>query len=124
MNRGTPTPEQLPVLRAQDDDTLAEWYSTLNRFGWPDGLDDPEQSTKWAKVSNRGAVMQWITEKLGRKKLLHHHHTVHLGRSEEEFAEWWSGNYEGDEAAKKRCDERLRLRIEKEDKEMASTSEP
>lgn len=55
---------QAAVLVFQSDQTLAEWWCELNRWGWPDGLPDPERPD-FDERGRRGLIMDWITAKVG-----------------------------------------------------------
>lgn len=67
------TEDDKKVLQEQDNDTLAEWWCTLNRWDWPEGLPDPmtgEERRKDYDPANRATrMMHWIEERVGHKKV-------------------------------------------------------
>jgi len=68
------------VLNAQDNKTLASWWSILNRHEWPEGLDELIESQRWP-------IMCWIEDKIGRKECLRDWNKERM--SDEEFEKWW-----------------------------------
>ena len=109
------TGKDLSVLEKQDDDTLAEWYCTLNRWGWPEGLPDPmtEEERKNYDLKTISPeefnaqrctqIMAWIENRVGKRLTSWHWNKERM--TEEEFDLWWRGNYEGDKEAKRKSDE-------------------
>lgn len=97
MDGHTPlTEEDLAVLEWQDTETLARWYSTLNRWKWPDDFPTLEVVPKGFGIMSleeamprRQYAMAYIVAKIGQKECLRYHHIHDLNRSPEEFEDWW-----------------------------------
>lgn len=82
------------VLSAQNERTLAEWWSEINHWGWvkelgtPDPIPDP-----WRPDTRRGRIMEWIEQKIGMELILRVHN-VHRRKAmtDDQFSEWWTMN--------------------------------
>lgn len=84
------TDADLNALRAQDDETLADWWNTLNRWGWPDGLPDPEPSDPRRACGRRTQIAEWIERRIGYRFILEHMNVFKERRmTAAEFNEWW-----------------------------------
>lgn len=64
-----------------------EWLDILP--GKPDGWDemDFEEKHKWAS-----AICAFIDMRVGEKALLRYFHTTELGKTDDEFEDWWESN--------------------------------
>ena len=84
------TQDHVLLLASQDNRTLAEWWGTLNHWGWVDALGPFEpQPEPWTPHTLRGEVMGWIMEHIGFKECLRAWN-VHKDRmTDEEFETWW-----------------------------------
>jgi hypothetical protein len=103
------TEDDKKVLQEQDNDTLAEWWCTLNRWDWPEGLPDPmteEERTDYDLktisaeefYSQRDSrIMKWISDRIGEKKISRCWNKDSM--DDEQFELFWRGTYEGDEEA-------------------------
>jgi hypothetical protein len=110
------TGKDLLALEVQDDNTLAEWYCTLNMWDWPKGLPDPmteeerkDYDLQTITIEEFNAqrchqIMEWIENKVGKRLVSWTHNKESM--TEDEFDLWWRGNYEGDKEAKRKSDER------------------
>lgn len=85
------------------DEKLGEFWVILNHWGWPDEIPDPEQATgpiMERKTPRRSAIMDEIRSRIGHKMCLRIGNKDSM--SDEEFEDFWKGNYEGDKGAKLR----------------------
>jgi len=87
-----------------DTKTLARWYSTFNRWEWPNDFvvpkpEDWEQLKNYYRSENRDEIqtksnisrpyMNVILSIIGRKEHLRYHHINNLGVSNFQFEVWW-----------------------------------
>ena len=65
------TKAQRVALFEQTPQTLAEWWCTLNRWEWPDGLPDPESPSEFHETSQsvRWAIQCWISKEIGERAI-------------------------------------------------------
>ena len=115
------TGKDLLALEIQDDDTLAEWYCTLNMWGWPEGLPGPmtEEERKDYDIKTISPeeydamrcsqIMAWIKNKVGARKGSWFRNKESM--SEEEVNLGWRGNHEGDKEGKRKSDEISWVRV-------------
>jgi hypothetical protein len=94
------------ILQSQDDSTLIQWWLMLNHWEWPDELSNEEQPIyKNVKNTRRYQIMDWIDKKVGHRAISRIHNR---DMTDEEFDDFWKGNYEGDKETHERYDKRLR----------------
>ena len=105
------TETDLQILNAATPETLVRWCCTLNYFGWPEELPDPEPP-QYVRGGRRGELIRAIEAAVGSRAILHHVNCVLLGpksrMSEEEFDDFWRGHFEGDQEALERDELRTR----------------
>lgn len=82
--------QDIKILETQSVETLASWWSMLNRFEWPDELPNPEPA-EYVKNGRRSQLMSWINMKIGRKECLRDWNKDNM--SNEEFEQWWNSEY-------------------------------
>lgn len=88
--------EQLYVLEAQDEATLAGWWCDINSFVWPKELSKGDDVNDTAIE-----VMAWINDRIGRKATMRRwNHDM----SDAEFDLYWRAST-GDDAAKREWEE-------------------
>ena len=95
-------------------ETLARWWNTLNCWEWPEDLpgkpenfenmaryftlDNPQQGKIWTKFDVISPINKAIKAKIGKKECLRYHHIHNIGRTNDEFEQWWNEESEaGDE---------------------------
>ena len=61
--------EDREILDSQNTETLAGWWSELNRFKWPEKLPNPEPK-EYIQNGRRSLIMAFIIEKIGMKECL------------------------------------------------------
>jgi hypothetical protein len=72
---------------------LLRIYDAMSRYIWSDDL--PSKPEGWEEMSfaEKDKWSHWIVksieQELSRKTILRHHHTHNLGRTEEQFNDWW-----------------------------------
>ena len=71
-------------IRMQTPRTLATWWCTLNKFGWPDGLPDKNIQDNSAI---RRECMDLIVEIIGFKKCLR---IWNSDMTDEQFEKFWA----------------------------------
>lgn len=67
------------VLRDQNNNTLAEWWSILNRWEWPNSLPDKEPrdlSDDPNANDRRHRIMAYIVRRVGKLECLHKWNTT------------------------------------------------
>lgn len=86
------SPEQIAVLEAQNEITLADWWCICNSWEWIDALGPPPERPRDAgKRDLADAVMIWIEEKIPFKEILRAWNTrAHKYMTDEVFEEWWN----------------------------------
>lgn len=64
--------KELDRLDGLTDKQMAEWWATLNRWGWPADLPNPEERKKYEGGGNprRDALMSAIVDRIGLKACL------------------------------------------------------
>jgi len=97
-------------LGAEEIEKLARWHNTLNHWKWPEDLpgkpegfdelpafyfggDIKNISSPTKHIFIRG-LMDNIRMIIGHKECLRYHHIHNLGKTQEEFEEWWVRNHE------------------------------
>lgn len=75
------------LLEGRDDETLAEWWCLLNRWGWPEEIPNPEGREVFDTDSRRGGYMGIISEKIGHEKCNRHWNKDKMG--DDEHAAWY-----------------------------------
>jgi hypothetical protein len=86
----------------QPIETLARWYNEFNCWKWPSDLLDLKP--EWYEIEGNGyppqiyrcaayirPLMRAIDDKIGHKECLRWHHLHNLGRTDQEFEQWWQG---------------------------------
>jgi hypothetical protein len=96
--------QDLAVLTKQDHRTLARWYCELNVNGWPVEIPCPEPHRKWTQDCRRWQLMLWIKHTVGQRLVSR---TWNHEMSDEDFEDFYRGNYERDRAAWMRYMRRL-----------------
>lgn len=95
------TKEDKALFDQQHKETLAGWWCLLNSWKWPEMLSDEPKDEVRKDFNNRGSQLMREIEK----------RTTHRMRSwawnkermtREEFEDFFSGTFEGNEAAKER----------------------
>lgn len=90
------TTEDESALSQQDMPTLAEWWSALNGWEWPSDLPNPEPQRNYVPNDRRIQLMRWIEGAIGLRAIFHQWHVVRDKRmTEEQFNDFWRGNFEG-----------------------------
>lgn len=82
----------IKILSEQDEKTLASWWSTLNRWEWPDKLLNPEPN-EYIKNGRRGEIMSFILSKIGLKECLRDWNKDRM--TDDHFETWWNNNKSG-----------------------------
>lgn len=95
---------------------LAEWWNILNSWEWPDDL--PGKPSNWNDLafayppghpnpSHYQCKLNWIApiqavikDTIGFKECLRYHHIHNLARTDQQFEEWWAGEYFASHIAK------------------------
>lgn len=91
--------------------TLWEWYDLLNSWKWPQELlPEEEISRPYNSGGRRAQLMNIIKKKVGEKYLLREHNRSSM--SEEEFEDFWQGNYCNDKEAYARYKERQKKAVD------------
>lgn len=87
------TSQQLKILSAQGNLTLAEWWNALNSWKWIDALGPPEPiPDPWNPDTVRGAILKWIDSRLGEEFILRVCNVMIDKRmTDEQFTAWWAG---------------------------------
>lgn len=70
---------------------LAEWWCTLNKWGWPKeglGEEDPPTKHPFNPNSRRASIMQAIVHRIGHKECLREWNKDTM--SPKEFEEWYN----------------------------------
>lgn len=110
--------QDLEILGRQPDDTLSEWWCLLNTWKWPDRLPNPD-SCEYIPGGRRSALMDWVSEKLGDKRISQHWNCVYLSEEHRmtvgEHDDFW--NRSSDPEAKARYEQR---RLERTRAQMAN----
>lgn len=75
----------IPGLFHFSKDELCEIYHNLNCDKWDERLGVAPR--KWAKSTE--PIMEAIEARVGMKQILKHHNMNNLGKTEEEFEEWY-----------------------------------
>lgn len=109
-------PEDYAAVKGLSVEDLCRIWSTLNHWEWPDDIPNPEprpstddMKTFREKVmdSRRTGITQWIKGRVGEYTLLRYSNVTRDGRmTEDEFEDWWHGNFEDDDQAYMRDKER------------------
>ena len=112
-NNALVMPEDYEILAKQDDVTLAKWNCLMNRWGWPEELpskpNDTELPMRERPINGRRSqMMAVIEERVGARLISWEWNKDSM--TEEEFADFYAGTYEGDKAAKARYEKRLHER--------------
>ena len=81
----------------QPEPVLATWWNIFNRWEFPTELIHlmPEDWSNWnygTKHDFIRGIMRHLAELVPEKERMRFHHRVNLGRTEEEFEEWWNKN--------------------------------
>jgi hypothetical protein len=102
------TKNDLKILGRQTPETLARWYCELNAWEWPKELPDPEP--KHFPSDRRGEIIQWIMWAAGAATSSREWNRSRFSRgmTDEEWQDFWAGEYCGDEEALTRHHERIR----------------
>lgn len=87
------------ILIAQDDHTLAEWCCTLNSFGWPAELPNPDPP-EYHVGSRRGKIIDWISGMVGERLILRVWNKDRM--TDAEFEDFWAATVLKDPDAKVR----------------------
>jgi hypothetical protein len=84
--------EDIDILVKLDDQRLLEVQHILNTWHWPSELPNEEDESSYRADSRRSLICRWIRRRLGPFLIYRHHHVATLGRSREEFEDWWAEN--------------------------------
>jgi hypothetical protein len=103
--------EDIDAIEAQDEQTLAEWYCSLNSFICPDGLEDLGDINRKSTSSRGWDIMCNIESIIGRRATSRE---WNKNMTDEEFNDFYAGVYENDEEAHSRYEKRLGERAKKE----------
>ncbi len=105
------TDAEKAVLIAEDDWSLAEWYSILNTWGWPDKLPNPCRCNRCCMTGacRRRAIMDWIYEMVGERLISR---VWNKKMTDQEFEDFWKATWEKDPEAKVRYQKHLERRAE------------
>ena len=79
------------TLQAQSEETLVSWSRILNTWGWPQELSNPEPRELHGPCSRRTQIAEWIESRVGQRRILR---DWNKSMSDEEFNDFWRGNYE------------------------------
>lgn len=85
------TNQQLEILSAQGNLTLAEWWDALNSWKWVDALGPPDPiPDPWHPDTVRGAILKWIERRIGTEFILRVLNVMIDKRmTDEQFTAWW-----------------------------------
>lgn len=78
--------DDIAILEAATDETLAQWWSEMNAYGWPGAFADPEPE-KHIPGGRRTAIMCWIMDKIGLKECLRYWNRESM--TSEVFDSWY-----------------------------------
>lgn len=87
------TAKDLEILSTEKDRILAEWWCTLNRWGWPGDLPDPEPRM-YIHNGRRSQIMGWIEGKIGHKLCLRAWNKK-MDIPDAEFDQWYKELWKG-----------------------------
>ena len=88
----------------QDKQVLLRWYDTLNKWEWPEDMcPKPEYyddlpmhlrpghpQRKYTKHELTNPIFFVLYSMTTERERLHYHHINNLGRTDEQFEEWWN----------------------------------
>lgn len=84
------------IIRRLDDmsnNDLARIGDALNGYEWPDDLPGKPEGWEEMNFDERDPwvepILHSIKDQLGQKALLRYHHKVNLGKTDQEFEDWW-----------------------------------
>ena len=113
------TIEDLKIFADQTEETLAQWWHKLNCWEWPESLpnedrlhEDWEAFRGTAGPKRRSLLMDAIKMLIGQRLISWTSNKERM--TEDEFDDFFKGNYEGDKEARKRDDKRRMKRVEDE----------
>ena len=106
------TQDDLMALATQKYEDWAVAWDKLNSWEWPEWLPNPEPVAAFTgSQSRRSEAMTWIMNRIGMRACMRYS-TPWIGKSEEEFNDFWRGVYESDPDS----EARWRLRMAEEAK--------
>lgn len=98
------------VLQKFSFSDLVRMYQKLNDYEWAEELGEPPESFKTnpMECKDLSYICEYIRQRCGNKALLRYYHKTELGKTDQEFDDWWDSTHLSDDPfdeVPKRCRE-------------------